>query len=93
MAKGFDIEEKARITLLQEGRKAFARDGLRKRNIAGLTRAVGIAQGSFYLFFTSKEDLYFEVLEEEEVKIKQSLQNEFLDQPLKKEVFKAFLIR
>ncbi|MGP4081711.1 TetR/AcrR family transcriptional regulator [Pseudalkalibacillus sp. R45] len=95
MAKGFDTKEKARIrsSLLEEGRKAFVQNGLRKTNVATLTGAAGIAQGSFYLFFPSKEELYFEVIEEEEAKIKKALQDEFLDQPLTKEVFKTFLIR
>ncbi|WP_221567413.1 TetR/AcrR family transcriptional regulator [Alkalihalobacillus sp. TS-13] len=95
MAKGFDTKEKAKIrkSLLEEGREAFVQNGLRKTNVASLTSAVGIAQGSFYLFFPSKEGLYFEVIEEEEAKIKKTLQDEFLDQPLTREVFKTFLIR
>jgi AcrR family transcriptional regulator len=44
----------------------FVRYGLRKTSIGELTKAAGIGQGSFYLFFRSKEDLFFEILDQEE---------------------------
>jgi len=66
MPKGFSEEEKARIreSLLQAGRKRFTRYGLDKTTIEELAGAAGIAKGSFYLFFDSKEDLYVELLAE-----------------------------
>jgi AcrR family transcriptional regulator len=68
MAIPFTDAERQRIRtlLLTEGREMFVRYGLKKTSIADLTRAAGIGQGSFYLFFRSKEDLFFEILDHEE---------------------------
>src|SRR5215470_2305575 len=65
MPKGFTDREKAliRAGLLEKGRELFATYGLRKTNVEDLTRAVGISKGAFYLFFESKEALFFELLE------------------------------
>ena len=76
MPKGFTEYEKEIINaaLLREGKTLFSTFGLKKTSIHDLTRAVGIAQGSFYNFYQSKEELYFEILELEEKKIKQQFQ-------------------
>lgn len=65
--KGFSDERRAYIRreLLDEGRKLFARYGLRKTTMADLTKPVDIAPSTFYQFFDSKEELYLEILEEE----------------------------
>ena len=64
---GFDDRERDRIRaeLRERGRELFARYGLAKTTIAELTDAVGIANGTFYRFYDSKERLYYEVLREE----------------------------
>ncbi|MFL5803656.1 MAG: TetR/AcrR family transcriptional regulator [Roseiflexaceae bacterium] len=66
MPKGFTDREKAliRAGLLEKGRELFAAYGVRKTNVEDLTRAVGISKGAFYLFFDSKEELFFELLEQ-----------------------------
>lgn len=63
----FDDRERARIreALIESGRERFARYGLRKTTIADLTEPVGIATGTFYRFFDSKEELFWTVLEGE----------------------------
>jgi AcrR family transcriptional regulator len=64
MPKAFSDEDKERIRgrLLEAGRKRFTRYGVKKTTIEELAGAAGIAKGSFYLFFDSKEDLYVELL-------------------------------
>lgn len=57
---------KIREALLRAGARSFARFGLKRTRVEDLTRAAGIAKGSFYAFFPSKEALCFAVLEEEE---------------------------
>jgi len=58
-----DVErERIRERLLAAGRELFSRYGLRKTTVEELARASGIAKGTFYLFFPSKEALYAEVL-------------------------------
>ncbi|WP_435344766.1 TetR/AcrR family transcriptional regulator [Haloarchaeobius sp. HRN-SO-5] len=67
MSGGFSDEERERIRerLVAEGRDLFARYGMQKTTIADLTDPVGIADGTFYRFFDSKEALYVEILERE----------------------------
>lgn len=78
MPKGFSDNQKEKITkaLIETGKVFFSQYGLKKTSIAELTKAVGISQGSFYLFFPSKEMLFYTVLKEEEVKIKAQLMEE-----------------
>lgn len=52
--------------LLEKGREIFAMYGLKKTSVDDLVNACGIAKGSFYKFFNSKEELYFELVEQEE---------------------------
>ena len=68
MPKTFTAKEKEiiRKTLLSNGKELFSKYGLKKTSITELTSSAGIAQGTFYNFFESKEDLYFEILEQEE---------------------------
>jgi AcrR family transcriptional regulator len=67
VASGFSDADRERIRdrLLVEGRELFARYGLAKTTIADLTDPVGIANGTFYQFFDSKEALFIEVMERE----------------------------
>jgi AcrR family transcriptional regulator len=64
MPKGFSEREKAiiREKLLEKGRECFATYGIRKTSVEELTDAAGISKGAFYLFFDSKELLFFEIL-------------------------------
>ena len=68
MPKTFTAKEKEiiRKTLISTGKELFSKYGLKKTSITELTNGAGIAQGTFYNFFESKEDLYFEILEQEE---------------------------
>ena len=52
------IQEK----LLAEGEQLFIRHGLKKVTVDDLASKVGIAKGSFYAFYKSKEHLYTEIL-------------------------------
>ncbi|WFA07226.1 TetR/AcrR family transcriptional regulator [Bacillus sp. HSf4] len=70
-------KETIRLKLLQAGREQFAQWGLKKTSVSDLTKAAGIAQGSFYLFFASKEELYFEILQEEERKLRSKIEASF----------------
>jgi AcrR family transcriptional regulator len=68
MPKGFSDEEKERIQkkLMEAGGELFSKHGIKKTNVIDLTRAVGIAKGSFYSFYNSKEELFLDVLEQVE---------------------------
>ena len=55
--------EKLRKALLKETRHCAVTLGMKKTSVDQLTKAVGIAKGSFYKFYESKEMLFFAVLE------------------------------
>ncbi len=64
MPRGFSKEEKERIRggLLEQGERCLSTYGVRRTSVEDLTRAVGISKGAFYLFYGSKEELFYEVL-------------------------------
>jgi AcrR family transcriptional regulator len=64
MPRGFSDREKERIRggLIEQGEAFLKTYGIRKTSVEDLTRVVGISKGAFYLFYGSKEELFFEVL-------------------------------
>lgn len=77
MPRTFTEKEKEAIrnTLIERGRELFSKYGLKKTSITELTKAAGIAQGTFYNFFDSKEELYFEILGLEQFNSEQFLED------------------
>lgn len=67
MAK-FTESEKVQIRqcLLTKGKELFIKYGLAKTSIDDLVQACGIAKGSFYKFFSSKEELFYIILNNQE---------------------------
>jgi AcrR family transcriptional regulator len=61
---GFSDAERERIRerLLDAGRDLFAQYGLKKTTVSELAERAGIATGTFYSFFDSKERLYYEII-------------------------------
>ena len=53
--------EQLRRALLKETRHCAVTLGMKKTSVDQLTKAVGIAKGSFYKFYESKEMLFFAV--------------------------------
>lgn len=96
MPKGFTEREKARIraALLEKGQALFSAYGLRKTNVEDLTRAAGISKGAFYLFYGSKEELFFEIIKQFEQGFRSALFGEGwqADVPAREQV-KALLLR
>ena len=68
MPKAFDVTEKAAITaaMKRAGLAHFERAGVRAARVDDICRDVGIAKGSFYAFFPSKEALFMAIVEERE---------------------------
>lgn len=68
MPRAFEPEERAAIAqaLTSQGLKRFAQVGIRAARVDDLCRDVGIAKGSFYAFFPSKEELFMAIVEERE---------------------------
>lgn len=66
MPRPFDEEEQRRIRLKirQTATELFRRKGVAKTTVEELARGAGIAKGSFYKFYDSKELLFFNILED-----------------------------
>ena len=71
MPKGFTEKERdiIRTRLIESGMQAFGRWGIKKTSVNELAKMAGISKGGFYLFFKSKEDLYFNIIREFETGI------------------------
>ncbi|WP_199618951.1 TetR/AcrR family transcriptional regulator [Paenibacillus alkalitolerans] len=94
MPKKFTDQEKVRIQakLKETGKRLFEALGLQKTSVADITKPTGIAQGSFYLFYESKEALYFEIVQEEEERIRKQLFDSYLESgTMTRERFRQFV--
>lgn len=88
MTKGFSEKEKRIIEekLLKKAKEFFSKYGFKKTGIRELTSAVGVANGTFYQFFSSKEEIFFKVLKQESDKIREKIFEKILiykDNPIK----------
>lgn len=75
MAKGFTEREKMIINekLLDAAEECWDKYGLKKTTVDELVKKAGISKGAFYLFYQSKELLFFKVLERIDYRIKNSM--------------------
>ncbi|HEX3028932.1 MAG TPA: TetR/AcrR family transcriptional regulator [Clostridia bacterium] len=94
MPKGFTEREKEiiRNKLLEKGREFLTTYGVRKTCVEDLARAAGISKGAFYIFYGSKEELFFEIFEQVEAEVKQKVVTNIFDftKP-PKESFKEYI--
>jgi len=92
--KSFTEEKRKKIVekLFMEGKLLFQQYGIKKTNIRELAASVGIAPGTFYQFFRSKEELYFRILEKEELKIKTILLEKYSGSEPNEETLNQFLL-
>jgi AcrR family transcriptional regulator len=94
MPRGFSEDEKQQIhtQLLEKGRVLFEQYGLKKTNVEELTRAVGISKGAFYLFYNSKEELFFEIVDRVQDEFRQKVFAQAVENSASaRESFKQFL--
>lgn len=57
-----EIREEMRRTILQKSSLYFARNGFAGTKISDLSKHIGIGQGTIYVYFESKEELFQEIL-------------------------------
>lgn len=55
----------------------FSANGFKETNVPDITRDAGIAAGTFYLYYPSKENLFMEIYLEENEKLKRMILEEF----------------
>ena len=75
MPKAFSEQEKEviRRQMREKSKRLFEAHGLRKTSVDDITQATGISKGAFYLFYTSKEELFLELLEQMETELRESV--------------------
>lgn len=64
-----DKKERLRIC----GKDLFSTQGFKKTNVAAITSCAGVAAGTFYLYYNSKEALFMEIYIEENRKLKEEI--------------------
>ncbi len=62
--KNQEIRDNTRNRIIKESSLYFARNGFGDTKISDLAKFIGIAQGSIYVYFKSKEELYDEIRRE-----------------------------
>jgi AcrR family transcriptional regulator len=55
------------------GKELFSTKGFKDTNISDITKMAGIAVGTFYSYYPSKEKLFMEIYAEENIKLKKSM--------------------
>lgn len=65
------MEKRERI--IEAARTLFAEKGYKKTNVAMITKAAGLATGTYYLYFKSKDSLFMEIYQEENAKLKKEM--------------------
>ncbi|MBM7540745.1 TetR/AcrR family transcriptional regulator [Amphibacillus cookii] len=81
MPKGFTQKEVEIIKnqLIIKGKELFIKYGYNKFGIRDLAEETGISTGMFYKFFNSKEELFFIILENERIEIRNKIYNKLMD--------------
>lgn len=64
-------DKKAKI--LKCGRELFSSKGFKETNVAEITKMAGMATGTFYNYYPSKDKLFMEIYMDENVKLKKSI--------------------
>ena len=59
-----DARAERRSQLLSIARRRFEEDGFAGTSVSKIVREAGVAQGTFYLYFQSKESLFLELLDD-----------------------------
>jgi len=83
-------KEEIRRTLLHKGKELFLKYGLAKTSIDDIVQACGIGKGSFYKFYSSKEELFYAIVKKEEQVRDQALGSLFQEQKSGTELVRSF---
>ncbi|MEK4510970.1 TetR/AcrR family transcriptional regulator [Paenibacillus anaericanus] len=77
--------EDKKLAIFNNAKELFSIKGFKDTNVSNITKEVGIAVGTFYNYYSSKEKLFMEIFLEENVKLKKSIMDsiDLNDDPLK----------
>ncbi|MDK2952493.1 MAG: hypothetical protein PWQ77_2158 [Kosmotogales bacterium] len=66
------MEDKKKL-LYKCAKELFSENGFKNTNVSAITRKAGMAVGSFYNYYSSKEDLFMDIYLEENAKLKREI--------------------
>ena len=83
MARAFDEQERIIVekTILDAGMELFGQGGFGKTSVDEITRKAGVAKGTFYAFWPSKESFFFTCLERAELQFQDEVIAPLLSSP------------
>jgi AcrR family transcriptional regulator len=90
-----DRSELTRARLIRSAEKIFARDGFDAAKLEEIAAEAGYTRGAFYANFSSKEDLFFALLEGEissRIETIESIMKDLADPESKLRVFRDFFL-
>lgn len=61
-----------KLLIYETAKVIFSEKGFKDTSIQAITKAAGIAVGTFYLYYSSKEQLFMEIFKDENTKLKRS---------------------
>jgi len=73
--------EQTRRRLLQAAEDVFARRGYHDASIVKITEAAGVAQGTFYQYFSSKQQIFDELVDDLNGRVRQTMTDAAHDAP------------
>ncbi|MNO90861.1 HTH-type transcriptional regulator MtrR [compost metagenome] len=85
-------KEAIRECLMTKGKELFAQYGLKKTSIDQIVLSCGIAKGSFYSYFNTKEELYYAIAKREEGFKDQLIEKMVEQQNPPKDILEALLL-
>jgi AcrR family transcriptional regulator len=65
--------ERTRANLLEAAEEVFAEQGFYQASIVKITERAGVAQGTFYLYFTSKQEIFEELVDDLNRRVRRTL--------------------
>ncbi|MFR2534548.1 MAG: TetR/AcrR family transcriptional regulator [Clostridia bacterium] len=83
------LSEEKKNKIIQAAKKEFARVPLAEASIKNIVEEAGIARGSFYQYFESKEDILLYILQDQKKNLRKKLEETL--EKTKGDIFKTFL--
>lgn len=77
--------------LFDAARRLFLEQGLKKTNITAITQQADVAVGTFYKYYSSKEEIFYEVYQAENETAKRKIVDQIDERQSPKETIKQFI--
>ncbi len=85
--------EERKIIITQVARKIFSKYGLMKTTVNEIAKAAKMGKASLYHYFKSKEDIYKEVIEQENKFLKEKLRKAIQKENTPQEKIRTFILK